>query len=130
MNAAAVRLRRRWRVLAPLAVTLAVAAAVPPLLWLTGWSDHRDKTYETRSSTGGRALDLQYKRDYQYEASFEKCEQQQVQDLAARLGVVADSTVVARAYARQHAPAIRDTVFHGCRDAFEGRWSPPKQPSQ
>ena len=125
MSGAAVRLRRSWRVLAPLAATLAVAAVVPPLLWLTGWSDHRDKTYETRSASGGRALDLQYKRDYQYEASFEKCEQQQVADLAARLSVVADATVVARAYARQHAPAIRTVVFQGCSDAFAGRWNPP-----
>ncbi|MEA2404726.1 MAG: hypothetical protein QOE08_1373 [Thermoleophilaceae bacterium] len=115
----------RRRALIPLAAVLLVAAAVPPLLWLTGWADHRDRTYATRSEEGGRKLDLKFKRDYQYEASFEKCDQQRVADLAVRLGVVADATVVARAYAQQHAPAIRETVFHGCRDAFYGRWHPP-----
>ena len=46
----------RRRALIPLAAVLLVAAAVPPLLWLTGWADHRDRTYATRSEEGGRKL--------------------------------------------------------------------------
>ena len=115
----------RWQALRPLLLVIAVCAAVPPILALTGVADKRDRTYEKRSNEGRRALNLQYEGDYQYEAAFEKCEIQSVDGMAATFGVPPDATAVARAYARRHAPAIRASIFRGCRDAFLGRWNPP-----
>jgi hypothetical protein len=94
-------------------------------MWVLGPDrspSHRD---ERRSLRGGRALDLTYKRDYQYESSYEKCEVMRVEDLARRLGVSANPLAVADAYAKQHSPAMRETVSRGCRDAFAGKWNPP-----
>jgi hypothetical protein len=117
--------RRPWRQLAPLAVLAAIAALVGPTIGVLGPDrspSHRD---ERRSLERRRALDLTYKRDYQYEASYEKCEVLRVEDLSKRLGVPAKPVAVADAYAKQHSPAMRETVSRACRDAFAGKWDPP-----
>jgi hypothetical protein len=106
-----------------------VLAAVPPLVSLTGAADKRDRTYKKRSFEGRRALDLQYERDYQYEATFEKCEIQGIDTLAAGLGVPATPEAVARAYSLKHEPSVRAVVYKGCRDAYRGHWAPPSDPS-
>jgi hypothetical protein len=118
----------RWRRLRPLAIVILVAVAIPPLVSLTGLADKRDRSYEKRSLTHRRALDLTYERDYQYEATFEKCEIQSLGDLASTLGVEPTAEAVSRAYARRHEPSIRETVYRGCRDAYKGRWNPPSNP--
>jgi hypothetical protein len=119
----------RWRRLGPLAVVLLVAVTIPAVTSLTGLADKRDRTYETRSLESKHQLDLAYDDDYQYEATFEKCEIQSIDSLATALGVPARPTPVARAYARHHAPAVRTAVFHGCRDAYLKRWHPPSAPA-
>jgi hypothetical protein len=116
----------RWRALRPLAILLVVTAAVPFAIQSTGLADKRDTTQERRSNDKRRALNLQWEADYQYEAAFEKCEIQSIDQLAATLGVPPNPTAVGKAYARHHAPAIRDAIYHGCRDAYRGVWSPPK----
>ena len=100
-----------------------VLAAIPPLVSLTGAADKRERTFKTRS------LDLRYERDYQYEATFEKCEIQSIESLAAGLGVEATPEAVARAYALRHEPSVRAVVYKGCRDAYQGHWAPPSGPS-
>ena len=106
-----------------------VLAAIPPLVSLTGAADKRERTFKTRSLEGRRALDLRYERDYQYEATFEKCEIQSIESLAAGLGVEATPEAVARAYALKHEPSVRAVVYKGCRDAYRGHWAPPSEPS-
>jgi hypothetical protein len=118
-----------WRRLRPLLILIVVAAAIPTVLATTGLADKRDRTYAKRDLDSKRKLDLQYEDDYQYEATFEKCEIQDIHTLAKTLGVPAKATPVARAYARHHEPAVRDAVFHGCRDAYLGRWNPPSSGS-
>jgi hypothetical protein len=113
------------RALVPLAGAIVVLALIPPVLWLTGLTDHRNRTHPVRSLQGIHQRDLKYERDYQYEAAFEKCGILRPADLARTLGVSADIDTVARAYAEKHAPDIRETVFRACRDAFEGAWRPP-----
>jgi hypothetical protein len=117
--------RPGWRRLRPLAIVLLVAVSVPPVVSLTGANPHQEHVYKKRSLNGRRALDLSYERDYQYEATFEKCEIQSIESLAAGLGVAPTPEAVASAYARRHERAIREVVYQGCRDAFTGRWSPP-----
>ncbi|MEA2429045.1 MAG: hypothetical protein QOF37_2673 [Thermoleophilaceae bacterium] len=120
--------RGRWRALRPLAILLVVGAAVPWVVSLSGVDDRRDRTHVVRSYYSNRKLDLKWERDYQYEATFEKCDIQQIDVLASGLGVPPDPTAVARAYSLRHEPSIRQVVFQGCRDALIGRWSPPHQP--
>ena len=120
--------RSRWRALRPLAILLVLGAAVPYVVSLSGVADHRDRTHKVRSYESNRRLDLRWERDYQYEATFEKCDIQRIDVLASGLGVPAEPTLVARAYAARHEASIRDVVFQGCRDAMIGRWSPPRQP--
>jgi hypothetical protein len=117
-----------WRRLRPLVIVILVLVAIPPLVSLTGAADKRDRTYKKRSLEGRRVLDLQYERDYQYEATFEKCEIQSIESLAAGLGVQPTPEIVARAYARKHEPSVREVVYRGCRDAYLGRWAPPSEP--
>jgi hypothetical protein len=116
----------RWRALKPLAILLVVSAAVPFAIQATGLADGRDYTHQKRSLDKRRALNLRWEASYQYEATFEKCEIQDINQLAATLHVPAEPSAVARAYARHHAPAIRGAVYTGCRDAYLGRWNPPK----
>jgi hypothetical protein len=116
-----------WRRLRPLALVIIVIAAVPPILALTPGADKRKRVYPVRPVHSIRALDLKYERDYQYEATFEKCEIQSLDSLAGALHVQATPEAVARAYARRHEAAIRETVYLGCRDAFTHRWQPPAQ---
>jgi hypothetical protein len=115
-----------WRKLRPLVIVLLLAVSIPALLSLTGATDKRDRVYDKRNLTSRRSLDLRYERDYQYEATFEKCEIQRIDDLASTLGVPATPEDVSRAYARRHEPSIREVVYNGCRDAYRGRWNPPK----
>jgi len=109
----------------PLAGIIVLLALIPPVLWLTGLTDHRNHSHPIRSNQRIHKLDLKYERDYQYEAAFEKCGILRPADVARRLGVAADVDTVARAYAEKHAPEIRETVYKGCRDAFTGVWKPP-----
>jgi len=120
------RLSSRLRSLAPLLVLVALVATVPVVLSLTGVADAPSHRYEKRSVDGRRALDRRWESDYQYEATFEKCEIQSIHQMAATFHVPATPTAVARAYARHHAPATRTAVYNGCRDAYLGRWNPPK----
>jgi hypothetical protein len=122
---AAFERRPGLRALVPLAGAIVVVAFIPPVLWVTGLTDHRNRSHPVRSNQGIRKLDLKYERDYQYEAAFEKCGILRPADAARRLRVSSDIETVARAYAEQHAPDIRETVFKACRDAFEGAWRPP-----
>lgn len=124
MRAASER-RPGLRALVPLAGVILLLSLIPPTLWLTGLTDHRDRSHPVRSGDRIRQLDLKYERDYQYEAAFEKCGILRPADVARRLGVRNDVDTVARAYADQHAPDIRETVYLACRDAFRGNWSPP-----
>jgi len=113
------------RALVPLAAAILVLVLIPPVLWLTGIADHRKHTHEARGLQHIHQLDLKYERDYQYEASFEKCGVLRPADVARQLGVAPDIDTVARAYADRHAPDIRETVYRACRDAFTGVWKPP-----
>jgi hypothetical protein len=115
-----------WRRLKPLAILIVVAAAVPFAIQATGIASKRDFTHEKRSLDGRRELNLRWERSYQYEAAFEKCEIQSIDQVASTLHVPATPDTVGRAYARHHAPAIRGAIYHGCRDAYLGRWNPPK----
>lgn len=117
--------RPRLRAVLPLALGIVVAALIPSVLWLSGIGDHRKTTHPTRGLAHIHQLDLKYEQDYEYEASFEKCGILRPVDVARRLGVHDDIETVARAYARQHAPEIRETVYLACRDAFHGNWNPP-----
>jgi uncharacterized protein (DUF4213/DUF364 family) len=117
--------RARWRLLRPLGILIVVVTAVPWVVSLSGAADKRVTTHEVRSVNGGRALDLTYERDYQYEATFEKCEIQSLDTLAASMGVTATPEAVARVYASRHEASIRDVVYRGCRDAFTAKWAPP-----
>jgi hypothetical protein len=117
--------RAQWRKLRPLAVVLLIAVAVPPVASLVAGDHHTAHVYKKRSVNGRRALNLTYERDYQYEATFEKCEIQDIDALAAGLGVQPTPDAVARAYSLKHAASIRSVVYRGCRDAFTGAWSPP-----
>jgi hypothetical protein len=121
----AVRLNPLWRRLVPLATLLCVAAAVPTVIYVAGIGDAPQHHFTKRSEDGRRQLDIKYESDYQYEATFEKCEIQSMNQLARTYGVPASPTAVARAYARHHAPAVREVVFKGCRDAYLERWDPP-----
>jgi hypothetical protein len=116
-----------WRKLRPLVIVIIVAVAIPPLVSLSGAADKRDRTYKKRDLTGRRTLDLKYERDYQYEATFEKCEIQRIDVLAASLGVPATPEAVSRAYAKRHEASIRQVVYSGCRDAYRGKWHPPSE---
>ena len=122
---AALESRPRLRAMLPLAVAIVLVALVPSVLWLSGVNDHRRTTHEVRGTGQIHRLDLKYERDYQYEAAFEKCGILRPADVARRLGVRNGVDTVARAYADQHAPEIRETVYLACRDAFRGKWSPP-----
>src|SRR3954470_306145 len=117
--------RPRLRALAPLAAAILVVVLIPPVLWLSGLTDHRKRTHPVRGLGHIHQLNLKYERDYQYEAAFEKCGILRPADVARRLGVASDVDTVARAYAEKHAPEIRGTVYKGCRDAFTGVWKPP-----
>jgi hypothetical protein len=116
-----------WRKLRPLALIIVLIAAVPAILSLTPGADKRKRVYEVRSVHSVRTLDLKYERDYQYEATFEKCEIQSIGSLATALHVPATPDAVGRAYARRHEASIRETVYRGCRDAYLHRWQPPAQ---
>ncbi len=118
--------RSRLRTVAPLLVLVCLVASVPVVLSLTGIADAPPHKYAKRSLDGRRALDRRWESDYQYEATFEKCEIQSIHQMAATFGVPATPTAVARAYARRHAPMTRKAVFNGCRDAYLGRWNPPQ----
>ena len=122
---AALDSRPRLRALLPLALGIAVVALIPSVLWLSGIGDHRRTTHPKRGLAHLHQLDLKYERDYQYEAAFEKCGILRPADVARRLGVRNDVDTVARAYADEHAPEIRETVYRACRDAFRGGWAPP-----
>ena len=115
----------RWRRLRPLAVVILIAVAVPPIVSIAGVDHHREHVYPKRSVDGRRARNLVYERSYQYEATFEKCEIQSIDTLAATLGVPPTPTAVARAYAAKHEPAVREVTFRGCRDAYTEHWAPP-----
>jgi hypothetical protein len=119
--------RPRLRALAPLAAAILVLVLIPPVLWLTGLTDHRNRSHPVRGLGHIHQLNLKYERDYQYEAAFEKCGILRPADVARKLGVSPDVDTVARAYAEKHAPEIRETVFQACRDAFRGKWLPPGQ---
>jgi hypothetical protein len=118
-----------WRRLRPLLVVILVLVAIPPLVSLSGAADKRNRTYKKRSLEGRRSLNLRWERDYQYEATFEKCEIQRIDSLATTLGVQPTPDAVAHAYALKHDPAVREVVYEGCRDAYLGRWSPPSPKS-
>jgi hypothetical protein len=118
--------RARWRSLVPLAALLCVVTAVPLVVSLSGIGDAPQHRFAKRSVDGRRQLDLRYESSYQYEATFEKCEIQSIGQMAKTFHVAATPTAVARAYARHHEPATRAAVFAGCRDAYAGRWNPPK----
>jgi hypothetical protein len=122
----AVRANPLWRRLVPLATLLCVAAAVPMVIYAAGIGDAPQHHFTKRSVDGRRQLDLRYESSYQYEATFEKCEIQSIDQMARTFHVAATPTAVARAYARHHEPSTRAAVFHGCRDAYAGRWNPPK----
>ena len=114
-----------WRRLRPLLVLIAIAVAIPTVLSASGLADKRDTTYKKRNLESTRKLDIRYEDDYQYEATFEKCEIQSIDQLAKTLHVPAKPVPVARAYSLRHAPMYRDAVFRGCRDAYLGHWDPP-----
>ena len=118
-------LRARWRTLVPLAIVVCVATAVPFAVSLAGIGQAPQHQFKKRSADGRRQLDVRYESDYQYKATFEKCEIQSIDQMAATFHVPAKPTAVARAYARHHEPATRAAVFRGCRDAYLGRWNPP-----
>lgn len=122
---AALEARPRLRAVLPLALGIVVVTMIPAVLWLTGIGDHRNITHPKRGLAHIHQLDLKYERSYQYEAAFEKCGILRPADVARRLGVRNDIDTVARAYADQHAPEIRETVYQACRDAFRGGWAPP-----
>jgi hypothetical protein len=113
------------RKLRPLLILIVIACAVPTVLSTTGLADKRDRTYKKRNLESTRKLDIKYEDDYQYEATFEKCEIQSIDQLAKTLHVPARPAPVARAYARHHAPMYREAVFRGCRDAYLEHWNPP-----
>ena len=115
-----------WRRLAPLATLLCIAAAVPLVIYVAGVGDSPKHQFAKRSVDGRRQLDLRYESSYQYESTFEKCEVQDIHQMASTFHVPPRATLVARAYARLHEPATRKAVFNGCRDAYLGRWNPPK----
>jgi hypothetical protein len=118
--------RARWRKLAPLAILVCVVTAVPLIVSASGMGDAPQHRYAKRTVDGRRQLDLRWENSYQYEATFEKCEIQSIDQMAKTFHVPATPTAVARAYARHHAPATRAAVLNGCRDAYLGRWNPPK----
>jgi hypothetical protein len=122
----ALRSDPRWRKLAPLALLLCVVTAVPLAISAFGVGAAPEHHFTKRSVDGRRALDVRYESSYQYEATFEKCEIQSIDQMAHAFHVPAEPTAVARAYARHHEPATRRAVFNGCRDAYMGRWNPPK----
>jgi hypothetical protein len=122
----AARVNPLWRRLVPLATLLCVAAAVPLVIHVAGIGDAPKHHFVKRSVDGRRALDIKYESSYQYEATFEKCEIQSIDRMASTFHVPATLAAVARAYARHHEPSTRKAVFAGCRDAYAGRWNPPK----
>jgi hypothetical protein len=75
----------------------------------------------SRPAESGRAADLYYQNQLNYDQAYYSCKELGVDLLASSLGVAATPAAVAAAYARDELPAFRDALRTGCRQALMNR---------
>jgi hypothetical protein len=127
----------RGRRLVRLLPVIAIAVALGVIYVMMATSDPQRRGARAASDTprpaasrpaeSGRAADLYYQNQLNYDQAYYSCKELGVDLLASSLGVAARPGPVAAAYAKDELPAFRDALRQGCLQALQNK--PPARRS-